>query len=128
MESGLQREQLVQRQAQRIHVGTLVTVASESLRRHVAQCTNDVAGMREISIIGLGQTEIGNPHDAGRVEQKIGGLNVAVHNASAVSIGQGTCDLDADFCNTPKVSWAIAICGRDVGIARERGGLGLKPK
>ena len=44
----------------------------------------------------LGQTEVGDPHVAVHVEQKIRRLDVAVQHALPVSVGQGGSDLDAE--------------------------------
>ena len=93
------RQQLVQRQAQRIDVAAGVALAFERLRRHVAQRAQDVAGVRQIVAAGsghLGQAEVGDPHRAAHVQQQVGRLDVAVQDALLVGVFQGIGHLPAD--------------------------------
>ena len=65
----LQRQQLVQRQSQRIDVGPHIALTFETLGRHVADRAQNIAGVGHAMIAGLGQTEVGDPHDAVTVQQ-----------------------------------------------------------
>ena len=92
-----QRHQLVERQAQAVHVGPRVALPREPLRGHVADGAQDVAGVRQVVGLGrLGQAEVGHPDVAVVVQQEVRRLDVAVEDALAVGVLQRLGHLDAD--------------------------------
>ena len=91
------RQQLVERQAQGIHVGAGVAPAVEGFGRHVPERAQDVAGVRQVLlVVRLGQAEIGHPDHPGGVQQEVRRLDVAMEHALGVGVLQGVGDLHAD--------------------------------
>ena len=84
-----ERQQLVERQAQRVDVAAGVGLAVEPLRGHVPQRADDVAGVGQV-VVGdrLGQAEVGDPDGPVEVEQQVRGLDVAVEDPLRVGVGQ----------------------------------------
>jgi hypothetical protein len=118
-----QRQHLVQRHRQRVDIATDVRLALEPLRRHVAHGTNDVARARQVAtVIGLGQSEVGDPQCAVRVQEQVRRLDVAVQHALAVGVRQSLGRLKAELGNAPEV--ASLRLAADAGLTRRRGSRG----
>ena len=87
-----QRQQLVQRRAERVDVGAVVdqdALAGRLLGAHVAQRAEQVAGLRQAGVgVELGQAEVGDPDVAAAVDQQVGRLDVAVDDAELVGVLQ----------------------------------------
>ena len=97
-------QQLVKRNAKTVDIAARIGLALEALRGHVAQCADDVAGLGQfVAVLRLGQTEIGQPHRAARVQQQVGRLDVAVQNPLPVRVGQGLGHLHGHLRRTPEV-------------------------
>ena len=92
VERGLERQQLVERGAQRIDVGAMVehhARAERLLGAHVAERAQQVAGHRQVRPgFDAGQAEVGEPQAAALVDQQIRGLDVAMHDAAGVGVFQ----------------------------------------
>ena len=90
-------QQLVERQAQAVHVAAPVGLAPEPLRGHVPQGPHDIAlGRQLVQPFHLGQAEVGDPGRALRVEQEVRRLDVAVQDPLPVRVGQCLGDLHPD--------------------------------
>jgi hypothetical protein len=90
------RERLVEHQGQRVHVGLAVhRLAFGRLGRHVAGGAHHGAGRLGVSRLGqsAGHAEVGHTDQALLVEKQVGRLDVAVHQAPAVRVGQALCHL-----------------------------------
>ena len=88
LEGGPKDKQFIEREAQGVDVGAGVPLTAEALGRHVAQRADDVAGGGQGPVFGLGQAKVGDPDDAGGVQQEVGGLDVAVDDTAGVRVGQ----------------------------------------
>ena len=90
LERALQRDQLVERHAQREDVGPVVNADPLTgclLGRHVIRRAREVAGARKRErVFHLGQAEIGHLGPAFRGEHDVGGLHVAVDHARVVGV------------------------------------------
>jgi len=93
-----QRQQFVERQAEAVHVAAEVPLAVETLRGHVAQRADDVAGVGQVVAVSvcLGQAEVGHPNIARVIEQQVRRLDVAMQHPLAGGMGQGVGHLHAD--------------------------------
>ena len=96
-EGWFKRNQLIQRQAERVDVGSTVTLSSKTFRSHITQRAEDVASLREVKFCGFGQTEVGQPNRTTSIEQEIGRFNIAVDDPPLVDIGKCICDLVTDI-------------------------------
>ena len=87
-----ERQQLVERHAQRVDVGPAVDhhpPAQGLLGAHVPQRAQDVAGERQpVVAADLRQAEVGDPEPALGVEQQVARLDVAVEDAAGVGVIQ----------------------------------------
>ena len=97
-----ERQQLVERQPQRVDVGAGVPLAPEPLGRHVAERAQDVAGVGQALVVPLGQAEVGDPDDPRVVEQEVARLDVAVDDAAGMGVGQPLRRLAADLGHAPE--------------------------
>ncbi len=125
-----QRQQLVQSEADRVHVAAGVGLARESLRGHVPNGANDVARLGQVGAVGsLGQAKVGDPQRAVGVEQQVGRLDVAVQHALAVRVRQPFGGLHPQECDAAMVAGAGLVAqispwgGRGTG-SRRQGGYG----
>ena len=118
-----ERQQLVERQPQRVDVGPGVPLAPEPLGGHVAERAQDVAGVGQPLVLALGQAEVGDPDDPRVVEQQVGRLDVAVDDAAGVGVGQPLRRLAADLGHAPEELSPAAreLDGRDLTAARQHG-------
>lgn len=92
---GLERhaagDHLIQHDAKRINIGTLIEfLALRLLRAHVRRSAGDRASGGELrrAFHQFGNAEIGEEHIAPRVDQHVGGFDVAVNDAALVSVAQ----------------------------------------
>ena len=87
---GLKREQFVERNTQRIDVGTMVEHdprAERLLRAHVAERAQQVAGHREVrAAFDAGEPKVGEPQTAALIDEQIRGLDVAMDDAARVGV------------------------------------------
>ena len=68
--------------------------AAEPLGGHVTQGPDQVVRLREVvPFLELGQAEVGDPDVAQRVQDQVGGLDVAMQDAPPVGVRQGVGDL-----------------------------------
>ncbi len=91
-----QRQELVKGQPQPVDVGARVAPSLESLRGHVAQCSQEIAGPGQAVVLALGQPKVGHPHRSLLVQHQVGRLDVTVQHAAGMGVGQRLGDLDAD--------------------------------
>src|SRR6476619_2827912 len=85
-ECGASCQQLVERNAKSINVGTGVRRAAKSLGRQIAQCAHDISAMCQIAPFLFGESKIGDPDHTMRIEEQVGGLDVTVQYALAMRI------------------------------------------
>ena len=117
IERRLQREQLVQRGAERIDVRAVVqhdTRAERLLRAHVAERAQQIAAHRQVAVaFDGGQAEIGKPQRPALINKQIRRLNISVDDAAAVSVLQRFGRLNAEPGNGAIESGAAvgAECG-----------------
>ena len=99
-EGGLEREQLVERDAEGVDVAAVVdddALGEGLLGAHVAERAEEVAGHRHAGVLfDAGQAEVGDPEFAGVVDQQVGRLDVAVEDAVLVGVVEGFGGLDAE--------------------------------
>ena len=122
--AGSQRQQLVQRGAQRVDVGAVVdrhALGQRLLRTHVTQRPHQVARHRQagLAVLHVGQPEVGHPHAAATVQQQVARLDVAVDDAHLVGVVQRLRRLDAQLRHAPEVSPARAA-SRQRRVRRRR--------
>jgi hypothetical protein len=109
-------QQLVESRAEAVDVAAPVGPTVETLWRNVADGFHDVSRPRRtVRPLELCQSEIGDPHVAGNVQEDIGGLDVAVEHTLLMGIGEGVGDLESDSGHG-----AIEL---RVGGARQPGGI-----
>ncbi len=102
-------EDLVQHDAQRINVASHAELAAFHLfGRHIGGCS--AAGLGAFQLLGQGrQAEVGDHHVSGSVQHDIGGFQIAVEHASAVSRGKRRAkparDLDSFIMGKPADSF-----------------------
>ncbi len=98
---GPQSEKLVKCKAQRIHVAPRIALSLEAFGGHVAQSADDVARLGQVfRVAGLGQSEVGHPDIAPRIQQQVRRLDVAVQDSLTIGILQRLADLEADAGDT----------------------------
>ena len=128
VESRAQREQLVERQPQRVDVGPSVPFTPEPLGGHVAERTQDVAALGQSLVFPLGQAEIRDPDHAFGVQQQVRRLDVPVHDPTRMGVGQAPGDLPADLSQAAEERAPTRLDRRELGTAgqdrraRRRGG------
>jgi hypothetical protein len=97
---GLQRQQLVERHAERIDVGAVVhghPLGQGLLRTHVADRADQVAGHGHAGVtLHAGQAEVGDPQLAAPVDEQVGRLDVAMDDALVVGVLQRPGGLQAE--------------------------------
>ena len=92
-----QGQELVEGQAQAVHVAPGIGLAAQSLWRQVAQRADHIAGVGQVlAVARLRQAEVGDPDVALGVEQQVRWLDVAVEDSLAVGVGQRFGHLPAD--------------------------------
>ena len=88
-----QREQLVERHAQRVDVGAVVDhdrLAHRLLGAHEPQGADQVTGAGQVAVfLHPGQAEIGHPQMARPVQEEIGRLDVAVDHSVSMGVVEG---------------------------------------
>ena len=103
----LQRQQLVECRPQRINVRAMVDQGRLPQRlfgTHVTHRAHQVAGARQGGLaLAVGQSEVGHPELAVAVQQQIGGLDVAMHDAVFVGRVQGGRRLNSQANDRPKI-------------------------
>ena len=88
-ERRLERQHLVERQAEAVDVAARVRLADEPLGGQVAQRADHVARARQLVIpLRLGQAEVGHPERPLDVQQQVGRLDVAMDDPVGVRVGQ----------------------------------------
>ena len=137
-----QRQQLVQRRAQRVDVGAVVdrhALGQRLLRAHVTQRAHQVARHRQagLAVLHVGQAEVGHPQLAAPVQQQVGRLDVAMDDAQLVGVVQRLGRLDAQLGHAAEVCPAAAganvvsvDAGRRCGVrrrGRDPGGRYVRP-
>ena len=115
VESRAEREQLVERQPQRVDVGPGIPFAPEPLGGHVADRAQDVAGLGQPLVVPLGQAEIGDPDHAFGVQQQVRRLDVAVHDPARVGVGEAPGDLPADLSQAAEERAPTRLDRRELG-------------
>ena len=121
VEGRLEREQLVERQAKAVDVGPGIAFAAKPLGGDVAKRAEDVAGLSQAVVVGLGEPEVGDPDDAVGVEQQVRWLDVAVDDAPGMRVGQALGDLEADPRDAPAYLDRCRFDRRDLGSAGQHG-------
>ena len=101
VERRTQRQQFIQRHAERVNVGALIDtkrLAQCLLGTHIAEGSQQVTGHRQIrAALQSGQPEIRHPQPAAMVQQQVGRLDVAVNDAQLVGVLQRFGSLNAQF-------------------------------
>ena len=115
VETRSEREQLVERQPQRVDVGPSVSFAPEPLGGHVAEGAQDVATLGQPLIIALGQAEIRDPDHALGVQQQVRRFDVPVHDAARVGVGEARGDLPADVRQAAEERVPTRLGDRELG-------------
>ena len=132
----LQRQQLVERGAQGIDVRAMVDqghLAAGLLGAHVAHRAHQVAGARQRGVgLAAGQAEVRDPELAVAVQQQIGGLDVAMHDAALMGCVQRTGRVDAQAgdaadifaaAGRPRGQGRALRCARTGGFSRNMSGI-----
>ena len=109
---GTPGEHLVHDHAEAVDVGPVVHLLAENLfRRHVLRRADHVAGLGELGV-GMGgdggHAEVHDLEQALVVDQDVGGLQVAVHDADLV--GDGHAGGDVDWSSRRISRMAAASC------------------
>ena len=103
----LQRQQLVQGQAEAVDVAPRVALAGKLFRGHVAQGSDEHVGLRDVVMLHrLGQAEVRDPDDALCVQQEVGRLDVAVQGVVGMGVLQGFGHLPTDQGDAPPIGGA----------------------
>ena len=121
VEGRLEGQQLVKGQAQGVNVGPDVGFPAKTLGGHVANRAQNVAGLCQAVVVGLGQSEVGDPDDAVGVEKEVRRLDVAVHHAPGVGVSQPERRLEPDPGDAPGVLGSAGFDRRDLRPARQHG-------
>lgn len=112
-------EQFVEREAEGEDVAAGVGVTVELFGGHVPQRAEDVAGVRQVLLVGrLGEAEVGDPDAAAGVEQQVAGLHVAMDDALLVGVVEGLGRLHADAGHALEVDVPPAVTA-GFGLARQ---------
>ncbi len=114
-ESRTQREQLVERQTQRVDVGPSVAFAPKPLRRHVADRTQDVTTLGQPLVVSLGQAEIRDPDHPFGVQQQVRRLDVPVHDPPRMSVGEASRHLPANLRDATEEPPPTRLGGGELG-------------
>ena len=102
-EGGLEREQLVERDAERVDVAAVVdddALGERLLGAHVAERAQEVAGHRHAGVgFDAREAEVGDPELAAlpSIYEQVGRLDVAVEDAVLVGVVEGFGGLDAEL-------------------------------
>ena len=115
LESRAQREQLVERQSQRVDVGPGISFAPEPLGGHVAERPQDVAALGQPLVVPLGQAEIRDPDHAFGVQEQVRRLDVPVHDPARMGVGQAAGDLPADLSQAAEEPPPARLDRRELG-------------
>jgi hypothetical protein len=85
-----QGQQFIERQSQAVDVAADIRLALKPLRGRVLECAGDLArsGQR-LELQRLGHAEIGYPDGAGRIDQQVCRLNVAVQGSPGMGVVDG---------------------------------------
>ena len=106
-----QREQLVERCAERIDIGAMVEHHARALRlfrAHVTERAQQVAGHREVGVaLDTCQAEVGEPQAAAGVDQEVRGLDIAVDDAAGVGMLQRLGRLDGELSDRAEETGAV---------------------
>ena len=130
-----QRQQLVERHAQRVDVGAVVDdhpLGQRLLGAHVAERAEQVAGHRQPGVaLDAGQAEVGDPEVAARVDQQVRRLDVAVQDPLLVRVLERLGRLESR--GGPTVRKKARGAGRSLGRAIAaasvcRGGSARRPR
>ncbi len=128
VEGRAEREQLVERRAQRIDVAAVIDDPSpgeDLLGAGVAQRAEHLARDREPGVAGdLGQAEVGDPELPAEVQQQVARLDVAMHDPRLVGVLQRQRRLPAQPGHAVEVP---ALVRRPLARDRRRGGRRLHP-
>ena len=92
VEGGAEGRQLVEGRPEAVDVGPGAErpPAPGLLGAQVAEGPDHVAGLGQVAAVEeAGQAEVGDPEVAGRVEQEVRRLDVAMEDAQAVGVGEG---------------------------------------
>ena len=100
-ETRAEREQLVEREPQRIDIGPSIPFTPEPLGGHVPDRTQDVTAGGQPLVVPLGQAEIRDPDHTFGVQQQVRRLDVPVHDSARVGIREAPGDLPADVSHAP---------------------------
>lgn len=124
VERRLLRQHFVQRQPQRIEVAAMVGLAGKRFRRHVPQCAQNIAGMRDVLlVVGLGESEVGNQDDAAQVEHQVAGFDVSMLDPLVVGVLQRRGDLHpivATLCHRRRRVRRRRFAADDGGVVLRR--------
>ena len=102
VECRTEREQLVEREPERVDVGPGVPFTPEPLGSHVAEGSQDVTALGQALVFSLGQAEIRDPDHRFGIQQQVRRLDVPVHDAPCVGVGETPGDLPANCARLRK--------------------------